>query len=270
MAGWGREGYATRRRRFRSTACPGACIGFAHDVEAGEFRFFVGLGFVGIEKVVDDLKSDAEIVGIGGQLVQCGRRGGCHVGTEANRSGEEIRGLVLEDIIHDVARRGAGIGDILDLSGDHALRTGCMGQFRDEQGDGSGCGFGGTREDLKGQRLERVADENREAFTVFGVDRGLAAAQEIVVHTGKIVVDQRVGMEQFNCAGGIARVCGIPPGCLAGGKAEDGAQAFSSAEHSVAHGLGQGGRARAELRQAGEEVRLNVRFAFREITGEWR
>ena len=60
--------------------------------------------------------------------------------------------------------------------------------------------FGGQQ--LEGQRLQRVARQQRTGFAKFHMHRGFAPAQDVVVHTRHVVVHQRVGVDQLDRAGG--------------------------------------------------------------------
>ena len=54
---------------------------------------------------------------------------------------------------------------------------------------------------LEGQRQERIANQNGHAFAEHLVARGPAATQIVVVHSRKIVMHQRVGVDHFHRAG---------------------------------------------------------------------
>jgi hypothetical protein len=69
------------------------------------------------------------------------------------------------------------------------------------------------------------------------VARGLSAAEIIVVHARKVVVDQRHGVDHLHSA---SREHGHAFGAtdeLAGGDAEDGADSLATGKEGVAHGL---------------------------------
>ena len=61
------------------------------------------------------------------------------------------------------------------------------------------------RQHLEGQRLHRVAGEHRLGLAELDVHRRLAAAQHVVVHARHVVVDQRIGVDQLDRAGGAQR-----------------------------------------------------------------
>ena len=58
-----------------------------------------------------------------------------------------------------------------------------------------------TRENLKCQGLQPIACQDRRGFVIGHVAGGFAASEIVVVHGGKIVVYQGVGMNQFDRAG---------------------------------------------------------------------
>ena len=108
-------------------------------------------------------------------------------------------------------------------------------------GDGTALG----NQDLERQRLQRVAREQGLGLAKLHMDGGLATAQHIVVHTGHIVMHQRIGVDQLHraagaqgglCLGRIQAAHG-----LGSGQHQQRAQALAAIEHGVAHGLAQVG-----------------------------
>jgi hypothetical protein len=53
-------------------------------------------------------------------------------------------------------------------------------------------------EELEGEALQRVAREERRGLVELHVAGGLAAAQDVVVHAGQVVVDERVRMDHLD------------------------------------------------------------------------
>ncbi len=51
------------------------------------------------------------------------------------------------------------------------------------------------------ERLQRIAGEQRGRFTKRDVTRRLAAAQRVIVHARKIVVDERIGVDELHRGG---------------------------------------------------------------------
>ena len=100
-----------------------AGFGCGHDIEAGEFGLRVGLSLVGVEQVIDDLEGEAESVRERGELVESRFVRACGDGAQAGGGAEEVGGLVLEDVVDDLARRSGGEKDVLDLATDDAGRA---------------------------------------------------------------------------------------------------------------------------------------------------
>ncbi len=57
------------------------------------------------------------------------------------------------------------------------------------------------RQEFKRQGLQRIAGQQRLRLAEFDMHRGLAAAQNIVVHAWHVVMDQRIGVYQFDRTG---------------------------------------------------------------------
>ena len=94
--------------------------------------------------------------------------------------------------------------EIGHLAADHAAHgAGGGGQFGDHArpGDRRGTSFE-LREHLEGESEQRIAGEDGHGFAEDLVAGELAAAVVVVVERGEIVVDQRVGVDQFERAGG--------------------------------------------------------------------
>ena len=98
----------------------------------------------------------------------------------------------------------------------------------------------------------------------------MAAAQVVVVEGGKVIVDERVGVNHLDGRAEICCAFGEAPGDHARGlHAEDGAEALAAREGAVAHGAmdgvrlgGRGGQQALQRgvgeRSAGLEQRRNI------------
>ena len=103
-------------------------------------------------------------------------------------------------------------------------------------------------EQFKGQRLQGVAGQQGAGLAELHMHRGFAAAQHIVVHAGHVVMHQRIGVDEFYCAGRpqgsltdaarawLKRRAG---NCLGGGQHQQRAQALAAVKHRIAHALNQ-------------------------------
>jgi hypothetical protein len=128
-----------------------------------------------------------------------------------------------------------------DLAADHAVDGACGGGDFGEDGDAArrvdGCGGDG----FERQGEERVARKYGCGFAEFFVTRGLAAAEVVVVEGGKVIVNQRVGVDEFDGAGGMQRGRNIESKCgrknTRSFEAENRTNAFAASEDAVAHGL---------------------------------
>ena len=114
----------------------------------------------------------------------------------------------------------------------------------------------------EGCRLQSVAGQHGHGFTVHLVVGRLSAAQIIVIHAGKIVMDQRVGMHHFHRASQRQRVLPMTAIQLAECQRQHGAHAFSARQETVAHGIIQG-----VPRVPAGKLRRKIGFDLRQICG---
>ena len=95
------------------------------------------------------------------------------------------------------------------------------------------------REHRKGERLQRIAGQDRGGLIKGAMAGRAAAAQVIVIHRRQIIVNQAVGMDQFDCGGRCVESLERRPEGLAGDIDKQRAQAFAAAQDAVAHRLAQ-------------------------------
>ena len=96
-------------------------------------------------------------------------------------------------------------------------------------------GNGASREQFEGERLKRVAGEDRGGFVERDMHGRLAAAQAVVVHRRQVVVHQRVGMDQFDCGRGRIEGHRVGAECGAGRVHQQRTHALAAIERGVAH-----------------------------------
>ena len=128
------------------------------------------------------------------------------------------------------------------LTAAHAARARGMGQSEDEFRPGLGVGMGvGFGEEFEGAGLQRIAGQDGGGFVELAMGGGLTAAQVVIVHGGKVVMHQGIGMQHLDRggdAGGAVAVNAEQAGRL---HDEEGAHAFAPPESGVAHGFEQPG-----------------------------
>ena len=118
------------------------------------------------------------------------------------------------------------------------------------------------------------SDEN----TVIG---RASAAEIVIVHAGKVVMDKRVGVDALHGAGGGEGEGFRSSGSPGRGQAEDGAESFSAGQQAVAHGfvdeggMGLGGDEAIERlfhqRKTGFPIGLRIhRDDMTNFVGEWQ
>jgi hypothetical protein len=115
---------------------------------------------------------------------------------------------------------------------------------------------------LKGQRLERVAAEDRRRLVEGAVAGGAAAPQVVIVHRREVVVDERVGVDQLD--GNGRRRSGLPGRRFVvssagprGPERQGRPQPFARREHGVTHGLRQPRRNVGMVGERGREPRFD-------------
>ncbi|MPM71090.1 hypothetical protein SDC9_118053 [bioreactor metagenome] len=108
------------------------------------------------------------------------------------------------------------------------------------------------RERIKREGKKPVSRENCVRFTKRFVVAGLASAHVVVIHRGQIIVNQRIGVDHLQRAGGIDRVLRVTAAEFAGRHAERGADSLAAGEHTICHALLQNRRALPRTQQFGE------------------
>ena len=108
------------------------------------------------------------------------------------------------------------------------------------QGRGDAAVVG--RQDLERERLHGVAREHRLGDAEADVDGRLAAPQDVVVHARQVVVDERIGVDQLDRAGGTERRAMLAMDRVGRGEDEQRPQALAAVENGVAHRVAQAGR----------------------------
>ena len=135
--------------------------------------------------------------------------------------------------------RPGGVGD--DVDGAELA----VGQLRTVEAGGARRRL--TRHQCEGLRVERIAGKNRLTLAKHHVRRRPPTPQRVIVHRREIVVHERIGVDQFDCACGgerqLARLVVIESRVrchgFGGGEDEQRAQPLAASHHAVAHRVGQ-------------------------------
>ena len=171
-----------------------------------------------VENVVDDLEREADLARVPLHGAEHQVAGAAAMTAPAwTEAQDERAGLAAVHLAQRglVQRSRAGRGglQVEGLAADHPGCAGGVGHERDRREppagqllgrDRGGCGRF-AREQRERLRQQRVAGENRHALAEDDVGRRAAAAQRVVVHRGQIVVDERIGVDQFQRARGGKR-----------------------------------------------------------------
>ena len=199
-------------------------------------EFFLGGGDV--ENVVDDLECEAEGLAESGELAEkfwiCSGRHG------AKAEGTRDQGPGFCTMDFDQFFEGDPFFfriQIEDLTGNQPEAARGMSEFGNEVGGGESPVWFRPSDGGKGLGQKPVPRQNGDGFPKDAVIGRASAPEIIIIHTGEIVMDEGIGVNAFDGAGGregegFGATSG--PGCR---QAEDGAEPFSSGKQAVPHGL---------------------------------
>jgi hypothetical protein len=147
------------------------------------------------------------------------------------------------------------------LSTRHAARTGGNGERLHHRQLGRGIvGQHVIGKQLKGQRLQRIAHQQRGRLVVFDMHRALAAAQDIVVYARHVVMHQRVAVDHFDRASGDVEARRIRAYHFARGKRQQRPHPLAALQRGVAHRLVQARRNLLRTRQVARESCFDARL----------
>jgi hypothetical protein len=102
-------------------------------------------------------------------------------------------------------------------------------------------------QNLKRERQQRIAGQNRRGFSEFLVTRRLAAPHVVVVHCRQVVVNQRVCVNHFDRTGRRQRSISRGPARFRGKHHEHRPQTLSRRQQTMTNGFSQ--RCRASRRE---------------------
>ncbi len=133
------------------------------------------------------------------------------------------------------------------MSGDEAKTARGVSKLLDQSSRGIAAVGRGARYGGEGFGEECIPSENGDCLTIDAVVGRATSAEVIIIHAGKVIMNQGVGVDALDSAGGGKCVRLLASDSLGGGKAEDRSKSFSPREEAVAHrlmdlvGLGLGG-----------------------------
>ena len=184
--------------------------------------------------------------------------------THLHRDTNQRPGLMDVDVLqlHQIERGALGL-QIHRLTADHAARPTGAGERRHHSHARLGAQPRRLGQGLEGQRLERVAGQDRRRLVEGAMTGRTPATQVVVVHRRQIVVDQRIGVDHLDGAGRAVEQGGLESERLAGGIGEQRTDTLAAGQHRVAHGLVQARRLHAHGRQDLVERGLDARTTAR-------
>ena len=160
-----------------------------------------GGGFLDVENVVSDLKCPADVFAKAAKPRNIFFYAPTQSAPAGDGSANQRCCLRAVDVLQHFVRDRFAFGfEVGNLAADHAVDRACgggdLGQHRD-----AALGIDRSRADnFECKREQRVAGENSGGFAEFFVARGLAAAKIVVVERRQVVMDQRIGMNEFDRA----------------------------------------------------------------------
>ncbi len=187
------------------------------------------------------------------------------VGGHEDRGAYERPGLQCVHLLDFAQRQQASLCCKVEcLSARHAGRAAGVGKCLDDaHPNGTVVRQAGmTREQLECEDLQRIAGQDRGRLVVGLVARGPAAAQVVVVHCRKVVVHQRVGVNQFDRAGRCVHGLEWQAKGLGRRIRQGGPDPLARAEHAVALRRVQPLRDRGLGRKPALEVSLDAMPPF--------
>ena len=140
------------------------------------------------------------------------------------------------------------------LAADHAVHTGRRADFLHDAQKSRRVRVLLARDDLEGERQQRIAGEHGHAVAVDLVVRQLAAAVVVVVHRRQVVVDQGVRVDHLEGAGRRQVVRSLRADGIGRRHQEDRAQALAARHEAVAHRLSEARVKRRLLLQFTDEL----------------
>ena len=149
------------------------------------------------------------------------------------------------------AERSPGRVEIDCLSSSHPRCAGGLCQQRTR-----GCRIvdAALRQQRERPRLKRIAGKKGNRFAERDMAARLASAHRIVVHAWKIIVDERIGVDQLDRSGGGVDVARIGADRFSRGIGEKRADTFAAAQHRIAHRIAEsGGHRHCVARELGRE-----------------
>ena len=123
-------------------------------------------------------------------------------------------------------------------------------------------------DEAEGLRQERVPGKDGHRLAEDLVVREAPAAVVVVVHGGEVVVDQRVGVDQLEAAGGGHDIGHLAAHRLGAGDHQDRAEALAAGEDAVPHRLVDDRRGRGRGREVAVERLVHGAPALREVALE--
>ncbi len=195
-----------------------------------------------VEDVVDDLEEDAQLARKCAVLVNCRRSpitGYQEYAFDARPN--QAPGLQFVQVTQALGAGRDRLGDIHELTADHAVHAGRRGELAGggQELAGFGCLLGQEQAERLGE--EAIAGQDRHVLAERLVAGETATPEVVVVHGRKVVVDQRVGVDQLDRRPERKhRGPGQPEraGC---GEHQDGPDPLAAGQQRVAHRLLQPG-----------------------------
>ena len=200
-----------------------------------------------VEHVVDDLKGEAERGAVLGERIDgAWARTSSETAEQRGRRDERTRFRSVDPAQLGEAQSLAFTIEIQHLPADHPARAGCYHELTDDTTRVGGRKMPSRAQgDARRQRHHRQASNGRHACVELAMNGGPAAAYVVIVHARQVVVDERVGVYDFDRCRERRCVPSAARGSI-GGEKENSAKALAAAEETVAYRRGHERRPRVE------------------------
>ena len=214
---------------------------------------------VDVEQVVLDLEGEAEIGRVGAEHGAGRLAGSAEDRARLAGEGEQRAGLEALQLEHLVEAEGPALGLEVDhLAAAHPERAGGDGELSHQAAAHRSLGVGrGVGQQLEGQALQGVADQDRGRLVEPAVARRPAAPGQRVVHRRQVVVDQGIAVDQLDRHADPERARRRDREQLGSGHDQERPQPLAAAQHGVAHRLVQPGLRVPRRRQQTVELDLD-------------
>ena len=197
-----------------------------------------------IQDIVDDLEGQTKGLPEGRQGLESGGRGIGRHGSHPQGENDHRRGLALMDVSDIADPKFLPLGlQVGNLSRDQLQAASGSRHLLQQHGKRVSLAPLDSGNQSEGLRQQGVAGKHRDSLAEDLVRGGATAPEIIVIHAGKVIVNQRVGVDHLHGASrGEDRLQILHSTGFGGGQSQDGSQALAPGKQAVTYSLMDRGR----------------------------